>query len=343
MAKRGRTEMDVAIRIRNWGWYWLVKAESGGLSDDRLDDLFAEAPIAERRRHFFQIRSTGSSPDLFNGSKRKGSLYDCVHEDGQFLKAKQWFEAPLWNLLAQPLPNLPALSTWISEVLAQGNWYRSDVQKAHVGHRFLPKQVAFNALTADDYAARILDFTESAPSPLMLTLLCGLHLEARLTFDSAVCLIVEERIFRMVRTAWHGRIPGPLDQLLACVIRQRIFEGRRHTWESAPPEATQGSTRKQRIQNFNNWLMIQPATLYLASNLRGSRIPVVPNSSDLAWFERNREHLSELYGAEQMVKSMTRPGAVQRKRAERNIALEVERLLRVDPLPRPTRSKHRRA
>ena len=98
--KRGRPDVDLAIRLRNCGWVWLVKAEAD-LSFEALDKHFISRSGPGRRKAFLQMYQRGSSPKGQVGNRDRRDIYEKVHAGGRFSEARAWFESPFWALISQ--------------------------------------------------------------------------------------------------------------------------------------------------------------------------------------------------------------------------------------------------
>ena len=243
---RGRPYVDLAIRVRHWGWYSLVREESG-LSDNALDERYKSFDSESRPRYFTRIRREGALPKHLIQHSTRPSLVERIHQSGDHPRAKKWFESKLWELLIAP-----------------------DVSSEHVRRiietesRRLDLRPVLKPLDPPGFglfdAKSLIRSLVAMPDINGLTLLCALFRDAYLDFEidlarqlkdaiKAAC----ERSLRAMPTHGTHRWKECLIQL----ISDRIFHNRYITellWSEA--EASQANaSRVVEIRSYIDWYL----------------------------------------------------------------------------------------
>lgn len=289
---RGREKIDIAYRLRNIGWYWLVKNESG-LSDDALDARYVHVNHDVRPRLFFQIRSNGSSPAETRGYRARKSLFEKVHEGGAYPAAKEWFESALWEMIAPPRIAAAHYSVIVQRIIEQRGWYRAKSEHSDIGRRFLgPFEPAFRGGRTPEYSS-MLHFLGDSDRLDDLALLCALFRELHGKFlldmldDIHGLLVVRPTsLARSLRLPeWVGNLLG---QLIADRVSSDFWYSTDELFQAAGPALGSGS-RKEKSQRLLTWYAYGGG-----ANLRHSdaQYPIVPRQPRLTWLEANRRTLA---------------------------------------------------
>lgn len=290
---RGRPQLDLAIRLRNWGWYSMIKAESK-LSDDALDARYVPGRGTERPRMFFRIRAGGSSPSELMGYHKGKTIFESVHEGGEFQQARSWFESGIWQLLSKPDFSATERAELIQSMLRKWGLYRASPAEIHVGKAVLgDDEPLFETGLTEAYqkAMRYIAVSGSAPA---IALLCALYREAHDEFETQIAAALEKGINDAVH-AYLKEIPiqKAFKRCFEVLISERILRNRWIT-ESDMPPSNQKATRPQEIRQFFHW--------YISSGRNDpphlkAKMPVVWHTQRVYWYRQNRIKIYELWNS----------------------------------------------
>lgn len=298
----GRPHLDLAIRMRNWGWYSLIK-EGSGLSDDRLDKKYVKVKFKERPRLFFQMQSVGSSPNELRGYHSRKSIYELVHAGGKFERARQWFEAPLWWILTNPGLGLEDFRGFIAKEAERRQWFRAAPDEIRPGSwvfdgeepAFVP-EATLDSNTKSGYGPMISRLANSQDIE-DIALLCALFREAYHAFDLDLARrlgnLVEPAVVEFVSTL-------PLERHFKECLHQLIYDRVvKNLWISeASMQAVQRSVPKHRaaqIRRFMTWYMLNSNPHRISTH--ACRYPIVIDSPRTRWFRQNKSKIRELWDA----------------------------------------------
>jgi len=295
---------DLALRARNWFWYWLVRNTSG-LSNTQLDRKCFGEQIA-RKRYFENIQLTASSPNTVAVLKGKKVLeivgcWDAVdNQPSPYLPSTQAFSSHLWVFLGKR--NLPAdtYSEFIQKYIEERGWIRLHARE-------LPLYVTF--LGASEPAARpgvstaysgMLHKLVSEATPDALAVLIALFREAMLGIflEQAVALKIA------LRTATHRmcqqhNMPNDISRLLRRMIDDRVLSNswlteedwRRHTGTQRKAKISS----RERVRQFRAWVewYVNESRPLIQTGYGGC--PIVPRSPRVDWVAKNKDTLNEAY------------------------------------------------
>lgn len=286
VARRGRPSIDLALRVRNIGWYWLIKAETKK-SDEALDKMFVRSVSKEQQpRVFFRIRAVGSSPAELRGYRGRLSLYDTVHAEGAYPRAKAWYSSCLWEVLTHPRWAAADYSQFIDREARARNWLRPDAALFELG------QAAFGEGAFSDGGARaynaMLQHLGGYPTLNNIGLLCALFREAHAAFaldraeDVRACILLG--LTQHLRTC---PLPDVIARCFDRLIRDRVLN---NVWldETDMPSRSAGKrgTRQRQIKEGLAWY---------ASGLSNSNsappLPILRMSDRVKWLVDNRDGL----------------------------------------------------
>lgn len=296
---------DLAFRLRNWFWYWQVRAISG-LADDGLDlKCFGESD--NRRRHFERIRASASSPDrvaVVGGL----TLLDAVDGwdrpvdggPGPYAEAKKAFESRFWEFLATRDLEPSEYSAFIQKSAKERGWVRASTGDSALYSTFLGSdEPAIEQGIGTAYSAMLHKLVEDA-TPDTAAVLVALFREAmhRVDLDQAMAikLALTTAVIMMCRRA---RIDGPTAHVIWQLNDDRVLanrwiteaQWREHTQTPVKPNI---STR-QRIKEFQSWVWWYIARPLSFHTTGYGLFPIVPGSERTAWLEENRSALEAAY------------------------------------------------
>lgn len=284
---RGRPELDLAFRIRNWGWYWLVKIESG-LSDDDLDRKFVGS---ERPRFFYHLRSMGTSPTTKR--KKKPTVFSRIHANGNYFQAKQWFESKLWTFLTNPHLKKEDFTAFLQEEIERRGWFRVLPDEAPAGEWALgDDEPALSKGWSLSYQAMVRHIT-SIEGIDRLALLSALYREAYYDFEldsarrlsQALDIAVREFICEFPANPEHTFFLRCLQKLIQDRIQRNIWLS-----ESDIPSAKKYTTsnRRRQVRYFMSWYMIEGKSI---KNSGFSQYPIVTNSERTQWLRTHKRSI----------------------------------------------------
>lgn len=290
---RGRPEADIAERLRNWGWVWLVKQESG-LSYEKLDNTFVQRETGGRLRVFQQIAMRGSSPQSQAGSRARRDLFKAVHSGGRFQTAHNWFNSPIWELLTQPGLSEDYFRAYVRKAIADSEAFRIEPKDTLWAEWVLGNKEPALAMGVNRvYSASIHYFTNNN-SANAVALLAAMYREAHADFEVDVANIlfnvVRECALRYVQSL---NLPDWLQDLFVQLCHDRLLKGR---WVKMSdfPEDPKGKKLSEwmRGRAFALWYCSPSCPAGLPS---ASRFPILPAVSRLRWLNEHRDRLTALY------------------------------------------------
>lgn len=276
--------MDLAYRVRNLGWYWLIKAATG-LSDGALDKEFIYINKYVRPRYFFQIRAVGSSPDELRGYRRYRTLYAKVHDGGRYPEANAWFSSGLWEMLASPHWKAADYSAFIASEVSQRSWYRPSSAAFAIG------QLAFDSPVFAEGGARayraMLLHLGGFPTLENIALLCALYREAHAAFQLAHAENIHGLIVVSLATfSRRSKLPDDLKRCFVRLVEDRMLDNVWKDEDAMPPSGDRRKlTRAKQIKQFIAWYGSRDA------NQSGANLPILGNSRRMQWLEANHARL----------------------------------------------------
>lgn len=223
---RGNPPTDVAWRLRNWCWFWMVKRRTQ-LSDDGLDRLCFGGGADKRRRFFERVRTIGSDPSLPNTDLNGRSAFDMVHEKKKTLEpAKRLFQSRLWEILSRPDFPISECRHVAATILHERGWYRfrKEDYVIAVALSLEDKTFAISENLNTTYRS-MLSETERTPSANAVTLLVALYKEA-VAERAFVRAITLEKSLRNCVSAWSHAFEWPpkIAALLRILINDRVIK-----------------------------------------------------------------------------------------------------------------------
>jgi len=292
--RRGRPKLDIALRTRNWVWYWMLKTKSG-LSDDELDHTFLKIVEGVRPRLFFRIRAVGSSPDEMLRCGSRKTVYQLVDRKapGRYRHAQECFRSPLWRILTERDLAIGEFTKIAAGLIEKRGWYRATKELAQLGRTFLGHhEPAFETNVGPTYSAMLHHLAASADID-SIALLSALFREAHAAFDLEkanaiqIALKAATAVFRQ-----KNEIPEDVGALLQRLIYDRVlgnFWIEEETSGQASAAAQKPTTRIKEIRSFTR--------RYTSGQLepldsKPACLPVVERSDRLDWLEDNRGALT---------------------------------------------------
>lgn len=290
-ASRGQPPTDIALRLRNWVWYWLVK-QATGKSDERLDGdyLTDGGPSGGRPRFFQRVRSLGSDPSLPRTMDRYGeSILDRVHanaSDAQLNAAHDAFHSDLWWMLSNPSLGAEGCRSVIARIIHARGWYRATPEDRQLGAFFIRDDPAFGQSPDRDHVySAMLTHLESNPSADNVALLAALFREAlnEVALEKAVLLRSSLRACTSLWMRSINNLPYEIGKLVENLVEERLV---RNVW------ATPVVDRNLRNQRQYVRALVKGHLKLMADVLpQNSSYPIVLPSPRLRWLNDNRETL----------------------------------------------------
>lgn len=292
---RGRPSLDLAIRLRNWVWYWLVRTESN-LSDDALDAKYVRVMSGERPRLFFRIKSGGSSPDELRGYHSHKSIYELVHEAGEFEAARLWFESPLWRFLTEPNLKPADFTAFIGVQLKRRGLFRARPEDLLPGRAVLgDDEPAFETGLTDNYQ-KSLRIAAMMCEMQTISLLAALFREAHGEFEAEIARHIEEKLMETIEHYLRTLpIPNRPKRCFRLLVQDRILRNRWITEADMPvtPEHS-ALPRARQVKAFIDWYMSSKID-HLRSSV--STLPIVWNTERMHWYQVNRARVYEIWNS----------------------------------------------
>ncbi|MBS0219030.1 MAG: hypothetical protein JSR63_12765 [Proteobacteria bacterium] len=267
---RGQPPLDIAVRLRNWLWYCLIKSLSG-LSDDALDQAFAGSVGGGKRpRTFYRFRTLGSSPTDKRGYRKNGlSVYVAIHgeknpERSSYEEARRAFESELWELLSEPKLSVARCREIVKTLMARRGLTRIDRDEVDVLKGLIddPKVLIRLGLALPD--EDMLEPFKLEADIDLIALLGALFKIALANVDLKRALVLQEAVeHAAARFLARWRAPEFLRDLLLHVLADRLF---RNVWldeqdwaietghkrvRSAEPSTD--AQRRREVQDFVAW------------------------------------------------------------------------------------------
>lgn len=303
---RGQPRLDIALRARNWIWYWMVRRESG-LTDSELEARYAKSRDnpSESLPTFTRVRTMGTSPQDTRGFRKSGSIYDAVHcqenrEAGKFEAARRAFESPFWEMLTTPNPSLARLQEIIESIstkrgLTRIRDYEIHILNGVISNEQLLKDVGIKI--GDEHAIhellKIQDLDTTA-------LLAALYHEAIRNFRLDRALLLQDYVALPITMFLSTFQPeDPVFELAFMLVSDRILSDYWVTeldWYEAtgrtPPRSGSEDSRIKEINGFLAWYTANPRNLPKKKS-PGLGIPAAPPPA-LLWFRKNSDELISL-------------------------------------------------
>lgn len=303
---RGRPKQDLAIRVRNWTWYWMVKSATG-LGDDKLDENYAnpdDKALVSRLRVFFRIRALGTSPDATQGYRTRESVYEIANRKSAALlaPAKQVFESEIWDFLQQPDRPAAEYTRFINLVCERRGWYRAPWSDRKLGVLFLGgDEPAFQTGLSPAYRAMLLHLIEAQPDLEALALLAALFREAYGSFqlDQAVAI---RSALKTATSLYVGgsELPWEVGKVFEQLIWDRIVGNQiinNDPFNDVLPVVGDGqvaarSTIQSPAQAIKRFAQRYAAGQFREANPGPGQVPIVPRSARIDWLQDRKEVLS---------------------------------------------------
>jgi hypothetical protein len=298
----GQPYKDIALRLRNWLWYWLMK-DLTGWSDDVLDMMFVK-PYPKgsgRPRCFHRIRGLGSSPAEKRGSRKDRSIFEEVHqlpgllsyEDIHSLKTElpyqdacHLFVSPLWEILSTPNMTLAR----VKEIIDMLTLHRQMIRMTGAEYWILDQSAAdiMEELSALKYGytdSELLSTFQQSDDVDSLALLIALYKEAVAEFELQRAIDIGKTLGQVLNNFKERYAPLPwLETLFVELLRDRAV---RNIWiTEADYVRSQGfdlrkatgshseSKRRREIMQYVQWIINRYAGLPKISAECGIPLPL---------------------------------------------------------------------
>lgn len=300
---RMRPADDLAIRVRNWFWYWQVRGISG-LTNNGLDrKCFGKDE--GRKRHFERLEQTAASPSempLLDGCTLLEIVdgWDILDGHAPYAPATQAFHSPLWSYLStrDQAPNV--YSDYIQQYVQQHGWMRLRADDMSLYLTFLGQsEPAIQANVSTAYSAMLHKLVGQG-TPDALAVLIALFREAMhgVLLEQAIAIksALKAAVIWMCEL---NEMPDQLRNLLWQLVHDRVLS---NTWltESDWRQRT-GAARKHnlssraRIKEFRAWVTWYVSHSRTKEKTGYGAFPIVPRSARIDWLEDNRDALNSAY------------------------------------------------
>lgn len=289
--RAGNPPTDIAWRLRNWVWYWLVK-EATDLSDEALDMAYLSPPGSEgnRRRFFHRVRTLGSDPTLPRPDLDDRSVFENVHaqdSDPQLQIARTAFDSPLWLMLSSREWGVEDDRLYIAKTIADRGWYRFQPEDRELAIEFIRDEPALGQCEDREHVySTMLTHLESHASADNIALLAALYREAlnEVSLEQAIQL---RSSLRACTGHWvrHLQIPEDVARLIERLVDTRLA---RNIWMTPEIPREQFSTQQQYVRALFKAHMEEQSVI---DGDRLSLYPIVLPSPRLAWLQAHKEVL----------------------------------------------------
>ena len=291
----GQPPTDIAWRLRNWCWYWMVKY-AAALSSDQLDVRYLPAVKSGSRPRFFErVRTIGSDPSRKRKDLGGKSVFDVVHQRSerghyQLEPARRLFQSKLWEMLSNKDFSADARREVIAATLDQRGWYRVRSEDFLLSIDFSLDDPSYNIgrEVSDAYRAMLSDL-QTMYSANGVALLAAMYREAvaDLALEKAVLL---EEALRKCTSAWSEAFQWTpeIRGLLCKLVDERII---RNVWTDRAAEVQRSANLSQR--RFADALVKAHLAAEPRFDLPGAHMPIVRRSTRTDWIESNRATFAE--------------------------------------------------
>ena len=310
MAKKkrepGHPSMDIAFRVRNWGWYWLVKIIAAQQAGKNVSDLALDQKFTNRGGRcpavFSRIRQTATSPDsvkgLGNGVK---SICDCVHSTSGYLLAEKWFNSPLWKILTVKNMELEEIQKIIGSEISNRGYFRIKPEDVPVARAGLGSdEPALKRSPSSVYSAMLYHYIECEVNPEYLGILCALYREAHLEHQHQTAQHLETALRHAISVFTRKLMSDPVVKvdekvvnLITLLIEDRVLHDRWHSIDDV--KDLKAKTDLQKLQNFCNWYISKKRIGRQDSN---SIYPIVNDTPRTQWLLQNKKKIKVIRDAE---------------------------------------------
>ena len=295
---------DLAIRARNWFWYWQVRSISG-MSNYQLDAKCFGRGGAERKRYFERIEMTASDPDrmaMVNGRNVLAVVDRWTHPEtglpGAFKPATAGFRSKFWEFLTTVNSNPKPYSDFIQAYVVERRWVRLQVRDSFAYRTFYGRTgPALEEGVSTAYSAMLhkLVNEQSLDAAAVLIALFREAVHASLLKQA---IAIKHALRATISLSVHDYgMPRTIELLIWHLVHDRVFTNVRISeddWRRAT-----GTRRKSKIstaeraREFQDWVRWYIGDANQLRRTGYGYYPIVPSSPRLRWLLQNREQLDD--------------------------------------------------
>jgi len=300
-----RISEDLAFRLRNWFWYWQVRAISG-LSDDGLDEkCFGESD--RRRRQFERIRASASSPNrvaVVGGQTLLDAVNDWDRPDdggpGPYAVATTAFNSRFWDFLAARHLEPREYSAFIQQIARERGWVRASTDDSGVYFTFLGgDEPAIEQGLGTAYSAMLHKLVEEA-TPDTTAVLVALFREAMHRVDLEQAMAIKSALTTaVIMMCRRAKIDRPTEHMIWQLNKDRVLANwwitEAHWREYTQTPVKPNISTRQRIKEFQSWVWWYIGRPLSFQKTGYGLFPIVPGSARTDWVEDNRSALDIAY------------------------------------------------
>jgi hypothetical protein len=300
-----RPTEDLAVRARNWFWYWQVRGMAE-LSNDRLDEKFLGAGRG-RARHFERIQQTASSPDKMALSDGK-TLLDLVHSHTEpgadnphpYTEARATFQSGLWEFLSRRDIAPDGYTDFVQRYVNERGWFRASNRDDRLILMFLGETEPAVEPGASTACSAMLHKIADEATPDAVAVLVALFREALSNVQLEQAILIKSALRTSVHwTCERYAIPAPVSTLLRRLVDDRIIS---NIWVSEDDWRTEtqstrrkGNATRERIKDFQACVAWYIGRSFQSQAGQYGMYSIVPRSARIDWFVKNQDMLAEAY------------------------------------------------
>ena len=293
---------DLAIRARNWFWYWQVRSISG-LSNYQLDAKCFGRGGAERKRYFERIETTASDPDRMataNGRKVLAVVDRWVHPTTDmpdaFKPATAAFRSKFWEFLTTASSDPKPYSDFIQQYVVERGWVRLQVRDSIAYRTFYGLTgPAIEEGVSTAYSAMLHKLTNEQSLDAAAVLI-ALFREAVHTGLLEQAIAIKHALRAAISLPVHDYdMPREVELLVWHLVHDRVFT---NVWISEGDwRRVTGTHRKSKIsttdraREFLEWVGWYTDDANQLRKTGYGYYPIVPSSPRLRWLLKNRDKL----------------------------------------------------
>ena len=221
---------DLAVRMRNWFWYWSLRSQLPELGDSALDDRFIRPfrPLnAESPKYFERMRRAAWPPDEIPHGWNGHSLLEIVEADGSCPDLLREYKSPLWTMLSSKDIEPIWFTNQIDELLLRrGRPREFHVQSSMYGSS-IEEEIFSPVSSPQDRYLKEVDLLKQETSLEGLFLLCAMFREAWLSFNlNALVPLANAAVDAAIRLCNQRSIPAVPKMLLRRLLLDRVLANR---------------------------------------------------------------------------------------------------------------------
>lgn len=297
-----RNPDDLAIRARNWYWYWKVRNISG-MSNYQLDAKCFNDTGTSRKRYFERVEATASAPDRMPTVGGK-TVLDVVagwkaiagNKPGSFASATSAFRSRFWEFLSSRGLQPDVYSSFIQDFADQRGWMRFGDGEGLLYEKLLGFKDASSLVIAPTAYSAMLHKLINDQSIDSLAVLVALYREAIGEGRLDEAIVIKRAT---ICALGHIHVPGmptQLVDLISWLVRDRVFSNIWITemdWRARTrtPRRSDISSdeRAQELLELVHWYVERA---HMLRHTGYGQYPIVPKSPRHVWLIENEDMLT---------------------------------------------------